>query len=606
MTKYFPDPNKQYDFLQTNRSNILGNLWSTQGLDFQSNLGAIRLSDKLVYTTSTTDDADLGLPAAFEYCFGLWYAICGTRVFKGTGEALGAFTEDASGSAVTTYTAVTSDLAVFNDRLFASAAANWESKDSAGGAWTSRFALSAGNLHKQVYFKKTNRLYCTNTSTDIVSINQANTVQSTAGDYYIDLTDTFGATFGRISTMEASSDAIWIATMKTSKGTNGGIYKWDGVSSQISTEYVSTASNGILAMEIIDDVPFAVDTYGRILKYTGSSFKEVARLPVYDKMLVGATGSTPNAGAFVHYNGMAATQNNTLLIAVNSLNSDSSSSYNEALSSGVWELDLSTFSLTHKHSFSNKVHSAVAITDYAQSQIVGIGAIKMNTYISSDASGRPEFLCGATIYTSASASLSAIFFPNSLPVTSELQKSGYFVTTFYRSDQIEDLWQRLWAIYRRFLYSTDKIVLKYRLEEEDPTYFNMTWVDTTHFTTTTDITAYDPSLFDGLTVGGEVEVLRGTGSGACRHITSIVNNAGTYTVTLDYAVEGVTTGTAKARLQKWVKLLPEITGQVNSYTGLPIIKNSPRIQVKAYFEWKGNNEFYKMLLYNTTFLEIQG
>ena len=97
MKYFFPPKNQNFTFLQTNRSDDLGSIWSSFNLDFQTNLGVIRLSQKLVTNTTSSDDADLGLPYAFEFFDTMWWAVCGTRIFHNSSVDLtSGFTEDAS------------------------------------------------------------------------------------------------------------------------------------------------------------------------------------------------------------------------------------------------------------------------------------------------------------------------------------------------------------------------------------------------------------------------------------------------------------------------------------------------------------------------------
>jgi hypothetical protein len=211
-------------------------------------------------------------------------------------------------------------------------------------------------------------------------------------------------------------------------------------------------------------------------------------------------------------------------------------------------------------------------------------------------------ICGSGYCTDATTGTNGIFYDDSLNV---LQKKGYFVTTWFNSNEIQDKWERLWAVYSRFLNANDSIVCKYRNNEVDPVYATITWVNTTSFTTTTDISAYGPTAsgFNG-TIGGEVEIIRGTGGGQCVHITNISLNAGTYTVTVDTVVTGVTTGTAIARFQKWIKLLPEITGQVKSYGQMAIGANGTRCQIKCCMTFQGNDELQKLALFSNEDIKI--
>lgn len=712
MKNFFPPQNQSYTYLQTNRSDDLGSLWSSFNLDFQTNLGTMRLAQKLVTNTTSSDDADLGLPVAFEFFYNNWWAICGTRIFKNsTGELTSAFTENTAGFSVgyadsqfdvtnpagTTFrytwdgtgsdpliTALTfpigasvwiantnmatanefptspatvtgsganyfeitnasgtvesnktlssngilavfggtlgtnfnfnSDLKLFDDQLWATTGdqlyskSNNDASPSAQNSWELRDDLFSVTVDPSApsilcYFEKTNRLYYKSSANEVSSIG-TDYVVARSGDYYISL----GTTIGYISSLVATSQYIWIGTNRkntasspSDSGLFGSVVQWDGFSAGTTNEYELNAA-GVLAMTVYDDIPYVIDSEGRILKYTGTAFQEIARLPVNRILLKNATrnptSSDSTSGRFVHFNGFTSTKNNTLQVLINNLNEDATDSTSENIQSGIWELDLTTNNFTHRYSATLKPRSSSTVTDFGQNRVVNVGAIKQNTLMSDSTDGRSTLVAGFTYYTDASSTKSGIFIdsPASPSTDNEGQKRGYFVTTFFNSQEIQDKWSRLWVTFRRFLNSTDKIVFKYRLNEEDPIVATITWTSTTTFTTTTNVSAYGPTAtgFNG-TTGGEVEVLQGTGSGSCTHISSIINNGGTYTVTLDNPVTGVT-GTAKARFQKWIKMFPEINGQVLSYGQMPIGDSNTRIQIKGVLEFTGDDEFHKFVL----------
>lgn len=588
--KYIFPPREQ-GYLQTNRSDVLGSLWSTFNLDFLSNLGVVRLAKKLVTNTTSSDDGDLGVPCAFEFWNSKWWAICNTTIFSNpTADITGAFTEDAGTGAVKDYSFHYSDLETFDDRLWSTNNAKLYSLVAT--TWTERDVLTSNVPHKLQYFKKHDRLYYFNNVDTISSINAANSVADPGADYAIDL----GDSIGRLSTMVATSDFIWIGTIKAQNtsgdnGTLGSILAWDGFSAQVTDDKTFSVA-GCLAMCVLNDVPYAMDSEGRVLRFSGYGFEEVARLPI-DKILL--RGATLSAGAlaegrFIHMNGMVATKNNTIQVLIRNRNEDASGTITENIASGIWELDLETKSFTHKHSFTLKAMGSSAITDFGQNRINSAGALKLNPFSEAGATGRGTLLAGCSYFTDATTTKAGIFIdsPTNANTDNEGQKRGYFVTTWFDAEDILEYWEAIWAMFRLFLAATDKITFKYRLSEVDPTgEITITWVNTTSFTTTTDVLAY---------IGFEVEVLRGTGGGSCSKITNVVNNGGTYTVTLDNAVTGVTTGTAVARFQKWINLLPEITGQVDAYAQVPIMEKGTRIQLKILLQWTGNGEFYKFLL----------
>lgn len=689
--KQFPNPNQSVQYLQTNRSDTLGSFWSTFNIELQSNLGDVRLGNKLVQVTNSTSQTDLGIPTAFAFYAGDWWSVAGAYVFKGSdnldvsfskpsiyfsvGDSTtqfdmtktvntvrytydgtgtnpsinatnvpigstvfitgtnfnannnGTFTvtgsgsnyfevTNASGVAETNKTigsgvlAITgnssfdsfegSDLAIFNGRLWVLGSNKlWSTEGS--NYWTNRDSVLSGEK-AMCYFQKRNQLYYFDGSTRISSIDINDVVYNSPTTQPGCITIP-GSTYGELVGMTCNSNYIYIYTFLPDNSASGSgigyILEWDGTSDQFNKIY-TLQSSGVLAMTVYEDIPYAVDGFGRVLKYTGSSFTEISRLPIQILLPFNSSVSGDPGERFIHRNGTCATQNNTLLLNINAISFRGGYPMYENFQSGVWEVDLSTGNCTHKTSYTYQDDDDAVITDFGQISLYAVGAITLNN-LNDTSDENCQFACGATVYTDATTTQSAIYRDAPMmeygvsPV--EGQKRGYFVTTWFESDEIEDKWSRLWTVYKRFATSTDKIIAKYRLYEEDPVYANITWVNTTSFTTTTDITAYAPTTtgFNG-TVGGEVEIVQGTGGGACVHITNVVNNAGTYTVTIDNAVTGVTTGTAKARFQKWIKLNPEITGQVKSYGQMAILANNTRIQIKLVMEWTGDGEFHKFIL----------
>lgn len=693
MKQYFPKPNTGY--LQTNRSDELGSLWSSFNLDFQKNLGSMKLSDKLVTNTTSSDDADLGLPYAFEYYFNKWWAICGTRIFaNSSAELTSAFAEDttaygigdsttqfdvtntagttyrytydgtgtdpvisattvptgatvkvfatnmASGNEGTftvtgsgnnyfeitnaggvaesnktigsgyisvasttstlgkTYARRQSDLCLFNDYLFSSTATDLYRKGSEHWYYTYTFNDN-GASHKLCYFKKTNRLYFLdyNNGYFIGSIDDQN-VTTVSGTYSVIISSTVKEPVSVVS----NSDYIWIGAMRRSgvnskfnSGTQATITQWDGVSAQPTNEFTIDGASGIMAMTVTNNIPYAIDSEGRVLKYTGYSFEEISRLPIVRTLLKNTSTVSASLDRFIHPNGFIPTKNNTLLLSINNINYNNAGSITENLQSGIWELDLTTNNFTHKYSPTLKAMGSSTVTDFGQNRILSAGALKLNTLQSNSANGRSTILAGYSYYTDATTTKSGIFIdsPQDATTDNEGQKRGYAVTSWFKSPEITSIWNRIWVTFKDFLNSTDKIILKYRFSIEKPIEATITWTSNTTFTTTTNISAY---------AGYEAEIIQGTGSGACTNILTVTELAGTYTATIDTAISGVT-GTAKAIFQKWIKI-GELTGQTLSYGQLGINKTATRIQIKVIPEWTGDGELHKMIVVDTDNIKI--
>ncbi len=604
MKTYFPPQNQNFKFLQTNRSDVLGSLWSTFNIDLQSNLGVLRVAHKLVTNTTSSDDADLGMPGAFAVWLGQWWAICDTAIFTNASiDPTVAFTQDAGTGNVTTYKYQHSDLAVYDNRLWASTGGTDKKLYSrAGSTWTLRDTMSGNCTHKLLYFKTFDRLYYMYSANAIQSINAANTVASAGGgDPY---TIILGTNNNEMTTMVATNEFIYIGTMQDqdnidAKNVQGKISAWDGISPQVTAEYNIQAA-GVWAMTVIDNIPYAIDSEGRILKFNGYSFVEIARLPINRTLLKDATMSMQGLGSNthsrpVHMNGMVATKNNTILINVRNLNEDTQANTNENLSSGIWELDLATNSLTHRYSFCLKALSSSTVTDFGQNNIATAGAIAMNPFSISGSNGKSTLVAGSAYYTDASTQKTGIFIDSPASPTTDVegQKGGYFVTPKYPSMDdrgnlsVQNSWQNIYTLYRKLLDSADKINIKFRNEEITATLVSITWVNTTSFTTATDVSAL---------VGYEVEITQGIGSGRTSHVVSVTGpSAGLYTVTVDETYTGATTTTAKARIQNWKKI-SSITygGATYDQTGIGVLTNWCQFKIAMYFT--GNDEIERLII----------
>lgn len=222
----------------------------------------------------------------------------------------------------------------------------------------------------------------------------------------------------------------------------------------------------------------------------------------------------------------------------------------------------------------------------------------MDANIPSDASGRNgTLLVGATVYTDASTTTSVISIDDS---NNTIQKRGYMVTDWFESSGIASAWDVFWMTYRKFLHAEDTITVKYRTTEEAPVEAAITWVNSTTFTVLNSAVVVSDYWTGGAgTTGGEVEITRGDGGGAPAHITSAVNNAGTWTVVLDEAINNSGgTNTATARFQKWTKIFPaESLATPHNWGQFAIGSDTePRVQLKMCFTFVGNDEFYKGII----------
>ena len=588
MINQIPTPNTQYTYYQANTgdSSQSGNIWSSMNIDLETNKGVLRLGSRLIANTTRLTEANMtDIPISFTTFDGEIWAIAGGRIWS-TADPFPSdgFSENTDAGSKTNYDDEDSDLDVFDGKLWASNADGWYTKTSKTSGWTQTTDTpTAGITH---YFRRTDRLYIVQLSDIINSIDGAGAYSTT--DFAISLTQ---ATDNEITCLASNTDSIWIgAHNKKQTNRRASIFRWDGVSPQVSEIYRLKASR-VLAMAVLDDIPYCIDNLGILSKFTGSSFEEVAKLPI-------ANGSGVNDFSLENYmvqrNGMIVTENGTIQILARNILENSVDSTPENFPSGVWEYS-KDFGLYHKHGITYTPRDTTTITDYGQNRLFAVGALAIMD-VADDTSSRNGRIIAGCEYNTASSFLTdtprnyGIFYDD---YTNTCEKKGYFVTTWFQSTEIQDKWERLWIVYRQLLNSTDSIVCKYRLIEVSPVISAITWVNTTSFTTTVDITAYSPTAlgFDGV-IGGEVEFIQGVGSGACVHITNISEAGGTYTVTIDTPVTGATTTTAIARFQKWIKLNPSdsATGTVVPFQQMAIGASNPSIQLKVCMTFNGTNQ----------------
>lgn len=576
---------------QVNLGERFGDLWSSFNLDLTSKLGTLRVSPRFLLNISTTDDAQLGAPPCAFRAFvtttpDIW-AIANAHMWKtSTGGPNDTFAQDATSGTPTNLNSDNSDMEVFastlvvvgsNDIYLLASAGTWSTLTNA--------LVSTSGYHGVTHFRATNKLY-------IVDDNAAG-VTSLASDLSTvvlstsllnDLVEGAGINVGsEISCIDSNSSRIWIGTINKSANFCR-IYSWDGSQTSGPNESYLVNASGILSMKIVDDVPVVFDTLGRLLQLNGGTFTEIARLPLEGQILTLSLTATTRA---VHPNGMTLVDGR-INILINTQLWDTNSTNKENVPSGVWEYTKET-GLYHKASVGLS-KSGGTITDYGQQKLSLVGGIEQVEVLSTgitQGSVNGKVLLGCEYYTNATATLNGIFYDDTADT---LQKYGYFVTRKIFSDNIEDAWNKVYLRIKKLLDSSDSIVIKYRILDEAPLEGTITWIDSSSFTTTMAISSF--------AIGDEVEILQGTGSGKCAHITVLqVADASSYIVELDDTFTGVTTGTAKARFQAWKKFGSR-TSQNDSVFEFSSPTSGGWVQFKICMQFKGKDEVYDFLIEN--------
>lgn len=574
---------QQFPWKQTNRSDIYGSLQGTFNVDFNTNLGKLRAT-RTIKTTDTSSNANLtGAPVGFRYFDTKVWTVAGSRVHDNSGILRVPFGVNSDTNYPSTCTSTQSDIEVFNGYLYVTSTGNLHRKTanaSGTGTWTSNGTGFSGGTYTHMMCVYGDRLYMTDLGTKIYSMDTSDTI-ATSSSNTISFTDTSLI----ITFIRAARNRIWIGTVNKNGG-KASIHEWDGSSSIVTTSY-RLESSGALACVIKDDLPYIIDTNGKLLRFNAGTFQEIARLPIKNSLFLTNSLSETN-NRFIHPNGMTISDGKINLL-INNVVSDGLSSTPEFMSSGVWEYD-GEIGLYHKYSLSYTPIGTTTITDFGQFKVSSVGGLSELKLLDNSQLANGNLLIGATIYTDSSTTTSGVFINDTIQTTSGTKYACSFVTSKFTSYSSTDTWVKSYIRHKQLTTSDNKIVMKYRTVETDPTEISITWDNSTStFKTSTDLTNY---------VGYEVEVVQGTGSGMCAHITSVTNFGSTYFVNLDETFTGVTTGTAKARLQNWTKIPTTITSQITQLSELPIAQDASWMQFKVFMLGTIKDEIEEFIVIN--------
>jgi len=196
------------------------------------------------------------------------------------------------------------------------------------------------------------------------------------------------------------------------------------------------------------------------------------------------------------------------------------------------------------------------------------------------------------------------------------ENRGFIMTPKLKANSLVDNFQNISVKYRNVKTIEDKIIVKYRTLERNDTLSGIdqaltmtaTWVNTTQFTTTADLSSAKK--------GDEVSFHSGSGSGYMVHISSISESGGTYTVNLDEVVQNVTGGdTVGFVIENWNKIgtITNVSSSdtdnetftndnLDRYVGIGgvktfnLLKNSKQIEIKL--ELRGEDVAIEDILVN--------
>lgn len=295
--------------------------------------------------------------------------------------------------------------------------------------------------------------------------------------------------------------------ISTNDKTSGGVWEYDPVN-EIAMFYPYYLNGGGAGTPYVRDTLNVVTSDGRIMRFSGSGFV----------LYLETVASKCNQPFNLHRNGIVVQGQEIFFL------SGGASSFFPA---GVYMLDLVDGNFYHR------LPLVTGNSDAAQYLTSAVGALWTDG----------QFLFGGETLTG-----SAGIYMNFNAFAATVNSRNWLVTPKIPASSIKDIAQKIWAFYS--LFSSESFDLKCRISELVSGFIvdnvTGTWTSTTVFTCTA-------SAISAAVQGDEVTILKGTNSGLIAHISSIVVNGATATVTLDEAI-GLGSGTSEMQMLNFQKM----------------------------------------------------
>ena len=560
-------PNKDKKYIVDNASFSRGNIYSTWNTMLDKDIGKISLNPKIDTVYSYLDSADFRTPRAIVVApkdggggldTYILTSISGQTTFVWS--TYGGLVKLTGTNVPTSSSAV--DMILSWSQLFVSDDDGLHyimADDSADGAWTLKNAATFKNRTILVYFQEQDRIYFFN-ATSVISANltliAANT-PTTSGAY------TITAGLSAISCARAASKRIWFAESGVNGSQISKIYEWDGV--QTNPLNIFTIETGtIQSIVILNDQPIVIDGRGRLWFYDGYTFilKSGMNIPAREDdfaqtCLIGKNASFADKGKAY------------FLVGPNPLDNPNTS---ERALAGIWCYD-PVVGIYHYSSPDNNTG-------------------RFGSYVLAKGTTDQAFACGFYAGTFSGNGATATQGNRYAKTTTSGGlgggiRKGHVITQFMESQNLTDMWNSIAVKYRKMIDPDAVLEVKYRTwKNVEFRKAEITWTAATTFTVSTaNITGAGSTYNTPVAVGDEVMVNSGTNVGLVAHVVTMVDNAGTTTVTIDRSAT-TTTGTSEATFSNFT-LLGTITADGETFKNYRLAKKSTMIQVKLVMSWKG-------------------
>jgi transcription antitermination factor NusG len=536
-------PNSQKQIIQSNDGEYKGNLYSTFNIDLDSNPGVIKTSRKLTRAVDSSINVwSAGSRImALQIHDGFYYAITDDDAIRCS--VSNDPTVQANWSAVPSAwssISVFSDTTSFKGLLLTSTATNIGSYDGAtrdDDWWTTvagGTALTTGKPHT---------LEVLRTGNDTLFITDGNVIRYMnvlAGPTYNKTSITLD-TLMTANTLTPSLDRMWVGTY-TEVENHAYIYEIR-VGDASALQAYEVEGRVCLSMFTYHNIPYVITERGYIQAFNGAGFQTVAQFPWANESKVmegcrpGLVQDSPTAMA-IHPKGVKVRGKHAYIF----VNTDDEYVTNDAkldtLSpSGVWVLDLETYSLTHRYALADSA------TNYGKHYVERSGPLLITN------TPETRIMVGSSVDGE-----------EGIWMESDDLAQGYFTTVRHESDSIADAFETF-VVKADTLDTDESIIVKYK-DVSRPnlplTVTDISWLNANQFTTTNALTNVE--------VGDEVEIISGTHSGDHCNILSIEGST-TKTVTVDTDF-GVLNALSNVQIDAFKKIETDMTESDGEYKKL--------------------------------------
>lgn len=498
-TQKAPNNNKQW--LQGNQGDYFGNVVDSFNMDFDTSPGVAKASKKL--TPLLVDDLGTDNVQAI-VMYDRKYTVVSQNEFF-TCSVSNDPTTQANWSEITAFRSedlgFETDAIVFQDLLLISQGTDILSFNGSviDNDWwtvaTSGTALTAN---------KTHTLEVLRTGNDTLFVTDDNHVRyynAAAGHTSVDLETEFTA-----HVLLPGLDKMWVGTY-TETSSNAFIYEIQ-VGNDIASNAYPVSGLAALSGFVYRNTPYIITERGFIQAFNGAGFDTIAQFPFAltggypDGVKPGLIQDSSHARA-IHPKGCQVRGKYAYIFVDLANEYNSGEQLDERSHSGVWVLDLETFSLTHRYGLATT-------NDKGSAKVQSSGPIFLpqatDTFI----------MVGSEIDDAPGVWME-----------SDETTFGHFTLARHEADSVADIFESL-TIKADTLASGESVQAAERTEVRDTlTVEDVTWLTATQFTTSNALT--------GVEVGDEVFIYAGAHAGEHAYITAI-DGTTTKSVTVDTSI----------------------------------------------------------------------